>query len=399
VTAPRWIAEAIEAATEHHRGEVFADLRLIRDEKLAAALIERLPVEAMAASVLISCWDVDQLTRACPHTWEAADAAFPPPARVQADIAARIARVLADGDPEIVTLTDLYQSACRALDAAGVPYAAAYADDGDQQIMPLNLVGRIRWLAQQRPTRLELQRLQSDRDAQIELRATAERERNAARESLQLFIERVASAAQTQICNNADHAVARVTEIVRELIGIAGVLDRALVPRSTTSGELLTIGQRVGRLADMATSRGEALDLANERIRTAAAEFENIDAALDAAGIERAFDRLQERLATRLQRIEHAIAVSAGRQTALDAAHERIEELEGETEVLSVARDAATSEAEHNERELVDLRRRFDDLQRDRDRLASDLNQLQGDLDTSERKLREAERELQRARY
>jgi hypothetical protein len=201
----------------------------------------------------------------------------------------------------------------------------------------------------------------------------------------------------------------------REFRGVVGALDRAQAPTTATSGDGLTISQRIERLADMATSRREALDLANERIREVAAEFEVIDAALDAAGIERSFDRFQEHPATRLQRIAHVIAMSTARAAALDevkeqanaltditqqlhAAQERIGALEGEVELLGERSDAATSEAEHNERELVELRRRFDDLERDRDRLARDLNVLQGDHDTVERKLREAERELSRSR-
>ena len=78
-------------------------------------------------------------------------------------------------------------------------------------------------------------------------------------------------------------------------------------------------------------------------------EIDAVDAALDMGGIERAFDRYQKRPATRLQRIDHAIATRSALRAELDDARDRIEELEGETEVLSVARDAATSNAEHYE--------------------------------------------------
>jgi hypothetical protein len=124
VTAPRWIAEALDACSPIGTSAIA--------DTVAAALIERLPINEMARAM--------------------ADAEAN-----RADQLVSIVRVLSDGDPEVVELTELYQAASKALDDAGVPYAAAYADDGDQQVMQLNLAGRIRWLAQQRPTKLALE--------------------------------------------------------------------------------------------------------------------------------------------------------------------------------------------------------------------------------------------------
>jgi hypothetical protein len=124
VTAPRWIAAAMD-------DELF-ELDDSERADFARSLIERLPINEMARAM--------------------ADAEAN-----RADQLVSIVRVLSDGDPEVVELTELCQAASKALDDAGVPYAAAYADDGDQQVMQLNLAGRIRWLAQQRPTKLALE--------------------------------------------------------------------------------------------------------------------------------------------------------------------------------------------------------------------------------------------------
>lgn len=253
MTAPRWIAEALDAAAP-------AGTAGMSNEALARELIERIPLAA-----------IEQALRGIQHgDWSGG-------------VLAVIIGALTD-DLEVVTLTELYQGACRMLDAAGVPYERGLTDDGDPQVMRLNLAGRIQWLAEQRPTRLDLQRSEAERD---QLRKMYE---------------------------------------------------------------------------------GASADLDRER-------REHQDAEASAANRE------------------------IGLRTALEGARERIVALEGEVELLTEALDAATGEAGHNERELVDLRRRFDDLQRDRDRLACNLNQLQGDLDTSERKLRDAERDLARRSF
>lgn len=140
MTAPRWIAEAIDATY----GDGVDICTSVDVDKIAAALIERLPIEAMAAA---GC---EAITTGTPGN---------PMAAAVAMVSAMVL-VLAEGDPEVVQLTELYQGACKALDDAGVPYGA----EGVDFDRPLDLAGRIRWLAQQRPTRLELQRVEAERD-------------------------------------------------------------------------------------------------------------------------------------------------------------------------------------------------------------------------------------------
>lgn len=144
MTAPRWIRDSIDGQWAGN------DVDDKDAEEFARELMEHLPIEAMVSAAATG-----------PET----DASIPLPLRV---IAARRFVTSAiramTSDPEVVTLTELYRDACTALDAAGVPYAASYADDGDVQEISLNLSGRIRWLAQQRPSRLELQRIVEERD-------------------------------------------------------------------------------------------------------------------------------------------------------------------------------------------------------------------------------------------
>lgn len=71
-------------------------------------------------------------------------------------------------DSVATTLTDLYQNAARALDTAGVPYGIDQHDPArgaGEPPGPLDLAGRIRWLARQRPTAIELVRVEAERDA------------------------------------------------------------------------------------------------------------------------------------------------------------------------------------------------------------------------------------------
>lgn len=276
MTAPRWIVEALEASFGSPDAVGRLDIGAT-----ATALIGRLPIEEMAKAGHLAVLE------------------FRPdsPTGAALGMVTAIVGVLADGDPEVVTLAELYHGACKVLDEAGVPYAVDGGDPAIAHSQPdqrLDLAGRIRWLAQQRPTRIQFE---------------------------------------------AERAALRLVVAER---------DAAL---------------QVG--ADLASERG----------------------------------RLRNELAAERSALKQVGEARELYRTERDAARERISALEGETEVLTVARDAAASEAEHNERELVELRRRFDDLQRDRDSLARDLNRLQGDLDTSERKLRDAERDLQRHRH
>jgi hypothetical protein len=140
MTAPRWIAEALDASLTRRDEE--AD---VSADELAAALIERLPIEAMYA----------------------AGCALRPEERTVMGIVRAAMGVLSDGDPEVVELTELYQAASRALDDAGVPYAVNTAE--------VYLAGRIRWLAEQRPTRLDLQRVEAERDLARAMHQDAER--------------------------------------------------------------------------------------------------------------------------------------------------------------------------------------------------------------------------------
>lgn len=153
MTAPRWIVDAIEACESAAPGVLHVD-------QLPTALIERLPLEALRGAVQIKAADAQAVYDAGPKMWWG-DETFAPPPRVIAEIVGRVVCVLTDGDPEVVELTELYQDACRALDDAGVPHAQE-PDDGPTE--QLNLAARIRWLAQQRPTRLDLQRVEAERE-------------------------------------------------------------------------------------------------------------------------------------------------------------------------------------------------------------------------------------------
>lgn len=164
MTAPRWIAEAIEAVTATVRGgEVFQDIPIIDAERLPAALIEHLPLEAMVDAIAV-----------LPSTREAC-----------ISLVAKVVNVLTDGDPEVVELTALYQNACRVLDEAGVPYASSVDELGGMvTIRPaeaLDLADRIRWLAQQRPIRAELESAQATRKLAEETATKYMAERNSAR--------------------------------------------------------------------------------------------------------------------------------------------------------------------------------------------------------------------------
>lgn len=154
--APKWISEAIEAGTVTHRGgEVFPLIRLVDSEKLAAALLDHLPIDRM---VRAAAFGPDVNTN------------IPAVLRVQAArwIVVDALTALTDGDADVVTLTSLYQDASRALDVSGVPYA-----NDDEAPVQLDLAARIRWLAMQRPGRPDLQRIAARWASARELRVMA----------------------------------------------------------------------------------------------------------------------------------------------------------------------------------------------------------------------------------
>lgn len=178
-------------------------------DEVARQLLERLPLDAMrraADGALANLGDGLAVSLRTEHA-------------VAALVVAEIVREISERDPDVVTLTELYQSACRELDAAGVPHADA---PGPEMLM-LDLAGRIRWLAQQRPTRLEVQRLQEDRDAQIELRATAERERDAARSELADLDEVLLSGGIARSLDRFQETPATLRKRVEHAVALAGL--------------------------------------------------------------------------------------------------------------------------------------------------------------------------------
>lgn len=145
--APRWIVDAIEAACIAIGRMVDAE-----PETLARELIERLPLERLSRAI-ITAPTVDHA------------------------VAAVVRELTAD--EEVVLLTSLYLDASRALDVAGVPYATEHTE-------MLDLGARIRWLAKQHPTSIELEcRVSSARakgdEAQRQLAAERTRAQGMAR--------------------------------------------------------------------------------------------------------------------------------------------------------------------------------------------------------------------------
>lgn len=143
---PRWIRESLEASW--HSGRAFTELA----GHLAKAMIERLPLVALTAAV------IEQL---------GGDSGAGQDDRVTLDYADRVVKAVVatlTADAEVVTLTELYQNAARALDHAGVPYGVERRVDETGLSGPgggtmlLDMPARIRWLAAQRPTRLEMAR-------------------------------------------------------------------------------------------------------------------------------------------------------------------------------------------------------------------------------------------------
>jgi hypothetical protein len=137
VSVPKWIEEAIEVCYVDNDFD---------ESRLPAALLERLPIEAMARAAAFA----PEVDTKIPAVLRLATARR---------VVVNAVSALADGNVDVITLTLLYQCASSALDRAGVPYA-----NDDEVPKPLDLTARIRWLAMQRPTRLELARVEAERN-------------------------------------------------------------------------------------------------------------------------------------------------------------------------------------------------------------------------------------------
>ena len=157
MTAPRWIAEAIDAVSHVERGgDVFRSIPVVDVERLPVELLDRLPVEAMVRAATIPV-----------HGDEATDR------RVAREAIRNVVAILADEKEDAVTLAQLYEDASRALDAAGVPY-------GVEGAALMDMPARIRWLAEQRPRAIDVKRVEAERDA---ARASLDALRRVAREA------------------------------------------------------------------------------------------------------------------------------------------------------------------------------------------------------------------------
>jgi len=184
MNAPRWILEALDVAWSE--GRAFSDIAA----RLTKEMFERLPIAEMTRGVRDEIDGIAGLS----GDWSAAIAGLAVSKAVQ---------VLA-ADHDVVTIAELYQDAARALDAAGVPYGA----DGHAL---MDMPARIRWLAQQHPTRSELARVEAERDqvareleqcrhdldAEQRMRREAEAARDGAVEASRMFGEQTAATAAT----------------------------------------------------------------------------------------------------------------------------------------------------------------------------------------------------------
>jgi hypothetical protein len=345
VTSPRWIAEALTAALPSAIGSLTDEA----DDagRLADALRDRLPIEAIA----------DQLKREGSADRDACLMA--------------IVRVLSDGDPEVVQLTELYQGACRVLDEAGVPYATQTR---------LDLAARIRWLVSQRPTRLELQRMEAERDvARAALRQTTTKH-DAIKVALdhqaamadRLVAERDSARAQFHDLNTS-LGRAEVARLAGERDQIQALFEEervsALAASDSDAARIAELeaelrSWRGGRVADDAGDRGRVIA---ERLAALRAllgrEVERADR-LGRKASKAAADLERERRAHRLGQEHFAAAIL--RLTEERDAERRAAETRDKT-------DEALLAEERGRGKLLDLRRRLAMLAAELEALALDV--------------------------
>lgn len=134
VPAPGWIADAL-TATEASIG--VGDVELA---PLASELLDRLPLARMLAAATEGISNA--FSSGGEHT----------PDRLARAAVANVVAVLSDPGGEVMEFAEIYFDAAAALMAAGVPHSIEHD-------AILSLGGRIRWLARQRPTALELEAL------------------------------------------------------------------------------------------------------------------------------------------------------------------------------------------------------------------------------------------------
>jgi hypothetical protein len=357
MTAPRWIAEALyEAIGQPGRWE---SLRAA----VAKQLVERLPLEAMTIAIRARIAGVGGIT----GDWISAIAGL---------AAAGAMLALTDGDPEVVQLTELYQGACRVLDEAGVPQAVDERRDDTGLSGPprtgrhqLDLAARIRWLVQQRPTRLELQRVEAERDvARAALRQTTTKH-----DAIKVALDHQAAMADRLVAER-DSARAQFHELNTslgraEVARLAGERDQiqalfeeervsALAASDSDAARIAELeaelrSWRGGRVADDAVDRGRVIAERMAALRTLLGhEVERADR-LGRKASKAAADLERERRAHRLGQEHFAAAIL--RLTEERDAERRAAETRDKT-------DEALLAEERGRGKLLDLRRRLDML-------------------------------------
>jgi hypothetical protein len=126
MTFPSWIKDPVTAYSHPLEDDDHID-RIVR------SIVENLPIDRLIRALGGPGGPLEHLTGIT----------------VRAAVAAVVEEL--SKDAEVKTLTQLYDDARRALDRTGAPYADAQGD-------ALDLPARIRWLDEQRPTRLDLER-------------------------------------------------------------------------------------------------------------------------------------------------------------------------------------------------------------------------------------------------